>query len=246
MSRCASHVTPTRTHTNTHTHTHTTADRGLSESEEHDACQALVSLMHHAPLDGSSKPVHRSSPPGTSNKPTDETPCPGPSWGESGTPANRVACHMGACSVCVFAWCLVAALVYAGSRWATPWMLRVGRATVHILNGEQGVTCKTVDLPLNHIQCMFQLSLTNWVHTVLTNLSQYLANLKGPGDMFCFLCTALGGVYFTCFRLFARVCSAMTGAAAHLTRRLYRTAFHCLDNPMVPFGYIEETMGRCR
>ena len=155
---------------------------------------------------------------------------------------HRLPHHCGAIAACVLMWWCIWCLFTMVWSWTIPMVTMVGESVVHTVNGEVAVTCKMGDLPLNHLRCMLFLRITHWLHWSIAGMSKYLSGLENPCDMFCFLCTALGGLYMTCATMVRSVGGWLIRTSYRTTIQVYRGTFKSLNNPMSPFGYIESSL----
>ena len=155
---------------------------------------------------------------------------------------HRLPHHCGAIAACVLMWWCIWCLFTMVWSWTIPMVTMVGESVVHTVNGEVAVTCKMGDLPLNHLRCMLFLRITHWLHWSIAGMSKYLSGLENPCDMFCFLCTALGGLYMTCATMVRSVGGWLIRTGYRATIQVYRGTFKSLNNPMSPFGYIESSL----
>lgn len=155
---------------------------------------------------------------------------------------HRVPHHCGALLMCGLVWMLLCWSL--GLAWGSvsPSIAAMGDAVLRTLNGEVAVTCRMGDVPLNHLRCMLFMRLTNWLHWTISSMSRYLSGLEDPWDMFCFLCTTLGGLYVTCSSMIRGICGSLMRLAYWATVRVYRGTYDCLNNQLSPFGYIESSM----
>lgn len=155
---------------------------------------------------------------------------------------HRLPHHCGAIAACVLMWWCIWCLFTMVWSWTIPMVTMVGESVIHTVNGEVAVTCKMGDLPLNHLRCMLFLRITHWLHWSIAGMSKYLSGLENPCDMFCFLCTALGGLYMTCATMVRSLGGWLIRTGYRATIQVYRGTFKSLNNPMSPFGYIESSL----
>ena len=158
------------------------------------------------------------------------------------TGRHRVPFHCGALLMCGLMWIMLFWMIQLVWQSTLPAIVSVSDSVLRTINGEVTVTCRMGDLPLNHLRCMLFLRLTNWLHWTISGVSRYLGGLEDPWDMFCFLCTTLGGLYVTCSTMVRGIGQSMMRTAYWASIKVYRGTYDCLNNPLSPFGYIESSL----
>lgn len=204
-------------------------DRDDTTTNEMPPQLAGLSLPHQIPVDKDAAIVHKMGSDLNVNTVSNV---------RRSTEKSYVVYHIVACFVCALMWIATGLLFYVAYLYAEPYTLWLKDVTLKTLNGQVSVTCKFGALPLDHLRCILFMRITNWLNWAISGISKYLGGLEEPGDLFCFICTALGGMYMTCAALLKTIGRKTVG----ITVAVYKHTFCSLDNPMSPFSYMESSL----